>query len=119
GSLPGSFWIYLAAMGLIAIGYADYPLIAYHFSQSHTVPTTWVPVLYAVAMAAEALSSLALGRAFDRVGLLSVVVATVATAAFAPLAFLGNAPLAVLGVLMWGLGMAAQESVVKATVTLM
>ncbi|MFE3946800.1 MFS transporter [Streptomyces sp. NPDC059118] len=117
GVLPRAFWIYLAGMGLIALAYADYPLIAYHFGQKHVVPAAWVSILYAVAMAAEAVSALMLGRAFDRFGLLVVVAATVLTACYAPLVFLGNAATAVVGVMVWGLGMAAQESVVKAVIT--
>jgi hypothetical protein len=29
--LPRVFWIYLAAAALVAAGFADFPLIAYHF----------------------------------------------------------------------------------------
>ncbi len=115
--LPRVFWIYSAAMALVALGYADYPLIAYHFSADHVLAAAWIPVLYAVAMAAEAVASLVLGRAFDRFGMNTVVVTTVFTAAFAPLVFLGNAAAAVVGMVLWGLGMAAQESIVKAAVT--
>lgn len=115
--VPRSFWIYLAAMALVAAAYADYPLIAYHFGQAHVVAAFWIPVLYAVAMATEAVAALALGRLFDRIGLLTVVGATVATACYAPLVFLGGAPLAVAGMVVWGLGMAAQESIVKAAIT--
>lgn len=114
---PRAFWIYLAGMGLIAAAYADYPLIAYHFGKAHVVSTAWIPVLYAGAMATEAVAALVLGRLFDRWGLWTVVVATLLTACFPPLVFLGGAALAVLGVVLWGLGMAAQESVVKAAVT--
>lgn len=115
--LPRVFWIYSAAMALVALGYADYPLIAYHFSVAHVLASAWIPVLYAVAMASEAVASLVLGHAFDRYGMATVVVATVFTAAFAPLVFLGNASAAVIGMVLWGLGMAAQESIVKAAVT--
>jgi MFS family permease len=115
--IPTAFWIYLVAMGMIALAYADYPLIAYHFSTAHVVPTTWIPILYAAAMATEAVASLGLGRLFDRIGLLTVVLATIFTAAFAPLVFLGNAAFATIGVVCWGLGMAAQESIVKAVIT--
>jgi MFS family permease len=115
--LPRAFWIYSAAMGLVALGYADYPLIAYHFTAAHVLASAWVPVLYAVAMAAEAVASLVLGPAFDRFGMATVVAATLATAAFAPLVFLGNTTAAVLGMVLWGVGMAAQESIVKAAVT--
>lgn len=115
--IPRVFWVYLAGMGLIAAGYADFPLIAFHFGQANVVPPAWIPVLYAVAMLTEAVAALVLGRLFDRIGLVTVVGATVLTAAFAPLVFLGGAALAVLGMVLWGLGMAVQESIVKAAVT--
>jgi MFS family permease len=115
--IPRVFWLYLAAMGLIALAYADYPLIAYHLSSAHVVSTAWIPILYAGAMATEALAALALGRLFDRIGLLTVVGATVLTACFAPLVFLGGAALVAVGMVLWGLGMAAQESIVKAAIT--
>ena len=116
-SFPRVFWVYLAGMGLIAAAFADYPLIAYHFSVAHVLSTDLIPVLYAVAMGTEAIAALVLGRLFDRVGLWTVVGATVLTACFAPLVFLGTAPLAVLGMVFWGLGAAAQESIVKAAIT--
>lgn len=115
--IPGVFWIYLLGMGLVALAYADYPLIAFHFAKSHVVGTDWIPVLYAAAMATESVAALGLGWLFDRIGLRVVVLATLATAAFAPLVFLGDAGLAIAGVVLWGLGMAAQESIVKAAVT--
>lgn len=115
--LPRVFWVYCTAMALIALGYADYPLIAFHFSAAHVLAAAWIPVLYAVAMAAEAVAALALGAAFDRFGMATVMIATVATAAVAPLVFLGGAAAATVGMVLWGVGMAAQESVVKAAVT--
>jgi MFS family permease len=115
--IPRVYWVYLAGMGLIALGYADFPLIAYHFAKASVVPTAWIPILYALAMATEAVAALALGRLFDRVGLLTVAAATLLTALFAPLVFLGGAVLAGVGMVLWGLGMAAQESIVKAAIT--
>ncbi|MFB7738015.1 MFS transporter [Streptomyces sp. NPDC056112] len=114
---PRAFWIYLAGMGLIAAAYTDYPLIAYHFGRAHVVATPWIPVLYAGAMASEAVAALVLGRSFDRWGLRTVVGATLLTACFPPLVFLGNAVPAVIGVVLWGPGAAVQESVVRAAVT--
>jgi hypothetical protein len=68
-------------------------------------------------MATEAVAALVLGRLFDRIGLLTVAGATALTAYFAPLVFLGGAALVAVGVVLWGLGMAAQESIVKAAIT--
>lgn len=114
---PSRFWVYALAMGLVALGYADFPLIAFHLGTAHVVAGDLIPVLYAGAMAAEAVAALVLGRLFDRFGMLAVVGATAVTAAFAPLVFLGDAALAVLGLLCWGLGAAVQESIVRAAVT--
>jgi hypothetical protein len=35
--LPGVFWIYLAGAALVALGFADFPIIAYHFQRSGIV----------------------------------------------------------------------------------
>jgi MFS family permease len=104
-------------MGLVGLGYADYPLIAFRLDTDHVVGLDLIPVLYAAAMAAEALAALALGRLFDRYGMPTLVGATLLTATFGPLVFLGTDPLVILGVVCWGIGMAAQESIVKAVVT--
>ncbi len=46
-TLPHAFWLYAASAGLVAFGFADWPLIAYHFAQGKTVTPALVPVLYA------------------------------------------------------------------------
>jgi hypothetical protein len=51
--LPRLLWIYLADAALVAAGFADYPLIAYHFSKTYVVPTDWIAIFYAVAMAGD------------------------------------------------------------------
>ncbi|MBL8659751.1 MAG: MFS transporter [Rhodospirillales bacterium] len=117
--LPPVFWVYMLAVAFVAAGYADYALIAFHFDKSGAAPTVWIPVLYAIAMATDAVAALALGRAYDRVGLWAMVAATVASAASAPLVFLGDLRLAAAGMALWGLGMGAQESVMRAAVAAM
>jgi MFS family permease len=113
---PKVYWLYLAAVALIAAGYADYPLIAYHFGKVSSVPRDWIPVFYAVAMGVDALAALVFGRLFDRVGLAVMIAAVVLSALFAPLVFLGGFGLALLGVALWGIGMGAQESIMRAAI---
>jgi MFS family permease len=117
--LPSSFWVYLAAVALIAAGYADFPLIAYHFGKAEVIAPAWIPVLYAVAMATDAIAALGLGRMFDRIGLATMVLATLGSLLAAPLAFLGGPTAAVLGMALWGIGMGAQESVMRAAIAQM
>jgi MFS family permease len=114
--LPRVFWIYLAGAALVAAGFADYPVIAFHFQQARTVPAVAVPVLYAVAMAVSGTGSLVFGRLFDRAGLGILVPLTVVAAAYAPLVFLGGFWAALVGVALWGLGMGVQESIIPAAV---
>ena len=115
GLAPG-FWVYLAAVALIAAGYADFPLIAYHFGRAEVMPAAWIPILYAIAMAVDGAAGLALGSLFDRIGIRAMVVATALSAAAAPLVFLGGFGLAVAGMACWGIGTGAQELVMRATI---
>jgi MFS family permease len=116
---PRVFWLYLAAVALIAAGYADFPLIAYHFQKGGGISAAWIPVFYSLAMGTDAVAALILGRLFDRIGLRVLVVVSLLSAAFAPLVFLGGFHMALLGMALWGVGMGAQESVVRAAVAQM
>jgi len=108
------YWLYVAAVGLVGAGYADFPLIAYHFGKAAVAPVTWIPIFYAVAMAVDAVAALLLGRLFDRIGMPVILAAVMLSAFFAPLVFLGGFPLALVGMVLWGIGMGAQESIIKA-----
>jgi len=115
--LPRIFWVYLLGAALVAAGFADYSLIAYHFSRAGTVPSNWIAIFYAVAMGVSGTGSLALGRLFDRFGFRVLVVLTLVSALFAPLVFLGGFWPALLGAAIWGLGMGVHESIIPAAVT--
>ena len=110
------FWLYLAGVGLIAAGFADFPLIAFHFGQAKTVPEVWIPTFYAVAMGTDAVAAPVFGRLYDRLGFRTLILATLLSALCAPLVFLGNFWEALLGVTVWGIGMGAQESIMRAAV---
>lgn len=110
------YWVYLAGAALVAAGFADYPLIAYHFSRAGSVPGEYPAIFYAVAMAVSGAGSLVFGRLFDRHGFSVLIVLTIAGALFAPLVFLGNFWLALAGAAIWGLGMGVHESIVPAAV---
>ncbi len=113
---PRAFWLYLVAAALVAAGYADFPLIAYHFGKTSVVPAGWIPVFYAAAMGVDALAALAFGRCFDRFGLATLIVAVLCSAFFAPLVFLGGFYPALGGMALWGIGMGAQESILRAAI---
>jgi MFS family permease len=114
--LPRVFWIYLIGAVLVAAGFADFPLIAYHFAHVSTVPPVLIPVFYSVAMGVSGLGSLIFGRLFDRFGISVLVPLTLLSALFAPLVFLGGFWVALVGVALWGLGIGVHESIIPAAV---
>src|SRR4030043_431028 len=113
---PRIFWLYLAAVSLVAAGYVDFPLISFHFEKLSVVSKVWIPLFYAVAMGVDALAALLFGRLFDRIGLSILIVVSFLSSLFAPLVFLGGFNLALAGMALWGVGMGAQESIMRAAI---
>jgi MFS family permease len=114
--LPRSFWIYLGGAALVAAGFADYPLIAFHFGRSDTMPSQSIAVFYSVAMAVSGTGSLVFGRLFDRWGFGVLIALTVVSALVAPLVFLGGFWVALIGVAIWGVSIGVHESIIPAAV---
>lgn len=119
GGFGTGFWTYMTAVACIAAGYVDFALVAFHWGRTGAVEAPLIPVLYAIAMAADAVAALCLGWLFDRIGVRSMIPATLLSLLAAPLAFLGGFWWAAVGMVCWGVGMGAQESVMRAVVATM
>ena len=127
--LNTKFVLYLAGISLFAFGFIDYSLILMHISRTHAalssslsevgsfVNSGTLPLLYAGAMLVDAASAMVFGLMFDKKGVRALILSTALSAPFALLIFGGTSNLALLvGIAMWGIGMGAQESVLKAAV---
>jgi MFS family permease len=115
-ALSRTYWLYAASAALVAFGFADYSLIAYHFAQAHIVTNTAIPILYSVAMATSGAGALVFGIGFDRYGFAIFPPAIFAAALTAPLAFLGGHDMAIAGAALWGVALGAQNSLLTAGV---
>jgi MFS family permease len=120
-SFPRLYRIYVTGVMFVAAGFADYPLIAYHFHQARVVSADLVPVLYAVAMATDAAAALIFGALFDKIGSKTMVIGVALSLFFAPLVFgfrggTAGVVAAFVGMALWGIGMGAHESVMSAIV---
>lgn len=115
-SLPRAFWLYAASAALVAFGFADYSLIAFHFTQTQTVSHPIVPVFYAAAMGTSGAGSLIFGRWFDKRGLGVLVPGLIVAVFIAPLVFLGGFTLALIGTLAWGLSLGIHDAIMNAAV---
>lgn len=111
--LGRTYWWYLGAAACIAAGFADFSLIGYHLQKGDVVATSLIPVFYAVAMGVGAIGALVLGRLFDKHGIKVILASFLLSAFFAPLVFLDKGAWVLLGMILWGIGMAAQETIIK------
>jgi MFS family permease len=114
--LPRAFWIYMAAAGLLAAGFVDFPLIAFHFSKTSLATPAEIPVFYSAAMGVEAITALVFGKLFDRVGMPALILGVLFSAASGPLVFFGSFYAALGGMALWGAGMGAQQSLLRAKI---
>ncbi len=110
------FWLYLVAIACTALGFSDYPLAAFHMKTTGIMADKWIPLIYAGAMGIDALSALFFGRWYDRKGIGVLVIAIAVSAWSAPLVFLSGPVLLIVGIVLWGIGMGAQESIIRAVV---
>ncbi len=109
-----TFRVYTLAASLMGAGFVDFALAAFHLTRAGVVPPAGIALLYALAMAAEGIAALVLGRLADRIGS-AVAPAGIALAALAtPLLFLGGAGSAVIGAALWGIGTATQDTLFHA-----
>lgn len=126
------FILYIAGISLFAFGFIDYSLIIMHVSKVYTnlsahlaetssvVNSGTLPLLYAGAMLVDAVAALIFGLMYDKNGVRALAISTVISAPFAIFVFGTNSvPALLFGIALWGVGMGAQESILKAAVTKM
>ena len=126
------FIFYIAGISLFAFGFIDYSIIIMHVSKTYTaiagdlaetgslVTEGTIPLLYAGAMLVDAAAALIFGLMYDKKGVRVLIIASIISAPFAVFVFGSNSvPLLLIGIALWGVGMGAQESILKAAVTSM
>lgn len=114
--LPAVFHRFSLAAALTTAGLMTFGVISFHLVDVGLLSLAMVPVVYAMAMAVEAVAALVTGDLFDRWGphvLLSVPV-LVALVPFS--VFSDRLGVVLLGVAIWGAATGVQDSTVKAYV---
>lgn len=124
--MKDSFIFYIIGISLFSFGFIDYSLIIMHVSKNLNALTNGVglinmetiPLIYAGAMLVDAISALIFGIMYDKNGVKALVVSTIISAPFSLFVFgFNNIYAVLLGIALWGMGMGAQESILKAAVT--
>ena len=111
-----AFWLYMIAAACFGAGLMSFEFISIHLASHHTVTEHWIPAFLGISTGFGVLANLALGRLYDRAAIPTVVGAVFVSALFSPFVFLGGFGLALLGMLLWGVGYAVQDTLFKALV---
>jgi MFS family permease len=111
-----SYWLFMVAAACFGAGLMSFEFISFHLSSRGTVTAHWIPIVLAMSTLAGVFASLLLGRLYDRFGLPVILVAIVIASLFSPLVFFGRFSLALVGLLLWGIGYATQDTLLKALV---
>lgn len=111
-----AFWIYMVAAACFGAGLMSFEFISFHLAIHRTVSLQWIPLFLGISTGFGVLANLALGRLYDRAAMSTVVGAVFVSALFSPLVFLGGFGVALVGMLLWGIGYATQDTLFKAVV---
>ena len=113
-----SFALFMASICFFTFGFADFTLITLHAANTGAFPESTLSLLYAAAMAVDAFAALFFGWLFDRIGLKALIISTLCSTFFSCFIFMtGNARIIGIGIILWGIGIGAQESIMKAAVS--
>lgn len=117
-SFQKSFVLYMVAICLFAFGFADFTIITFHVARVNVFDISNLSLLYALAMAVDAIAALFFGWLFDKVGLKALMLSTFLSAFFSAFIFLTESKsMIITGIVLWGIGMGTQESIMKAEVS--
>jgi hypothetical protein len=95
---------------LLACGFVDFPLLAYHFQKTGLLGKETIPLLYAAAMGVNGITAVIFGRLFDRFGVFVLAAGILVSLLALPLGFLGGHAAAFAAVGCWGTGLGAQDA---------
>jgi MFS family permease len=115
-TLSAQFYAFATSCALGTLGLMTFGVISFHLVGAGLVATAVVPLIYAAAMATEAVAALVTGFAYDRWGAAVLYTLPVTIIAVPALALANTLTVVLAGVLLWGAVTGVQDSTVKALV---
>jgi MFS family permease len=115
-ALPAHFYAFALSCALGTLGLMTFGVISYHLVEAGLVAAAVVPLLYAAAMATEAVAALVTGVAYDRWGAPLLFTLPALVVLVPVLALADTLTLVLAGVVIWGVVTGVQDSTVKALV---
>lgn len=116
-SLDSNLWIYTLAMSFLMFSLIPWSIVAYHAKFFLNIQDYIIALLYLVAMAADALSSIPLGIIYDRINLFIIIpfpfISFISTYLFFTM---GSLLYLIFASICWGLVICFSEGVMRAII---
>jgi MFS family permease len=118
-----TFWLYCIFTFVTTLGFLNFAIIGYHLKAQEIVTDAQIPLMYALAMAVDAVIGLFIGKWYDRLkvkhnsesaGLLLLIALPLLTAPIPLFSLSPTLPLILAGVMLWGIVMGTHETIMKA-----
>jgi predicted MFS family arabinose efflux permease len=118
-----TFWLYCIFTFVTTLGFLNFAIIGYHLKANNIVTDAQIPLLYALAMAVDAVIGLVIGKWYDRLkikfdndhaGLLMLIMLPVLTAPLPLFTLSYHLGFIITGVVLWGIVMGTHETIMKA-----
>lgn len=119
------FWYYSAFTFFAAFGLVNFGIIGYHLKVQNVVDDKWIPILYAGAMAIDALIAILIGKSYDRLkvktnkktgGILILLIIPLFTLLLPTLTLTYSITLLIIGMVLMGIILGAHETVMKSAI---
>lgn len=121
--LMRTFWLYCFFTFVTTLGFLNFAIIGFHLKVNNIVTDAQIPLMYALAMAVDAVIGLAIGKWYDWIkirlnnehaGLLLLIMLPLLTAPLPLLTLSGHLTMIISGVVLWGVVMGTHETIMKA-----
>jgi hypothetical protein len=118
-----TFWLYCIFTFVTTLGFLNFAIIGYHLKAHSIVSDAQIPLLYALAMAVDAVIGLIIGKWYDRIkirfdnehaGLLLLIILPLFTALLPLFTLSLHIGLIITGIVLWGVVMGTHETIMKA-----
>ncbi|HNX68285.1 MAG TPA: MFS transporter [Candidatus Omnitrophota bacterium] len=123
--LPRIFWLYAGFSFFATMGFVNFVLMAYHFKAKHVLSDVQIPLFYAMAMGVDGAAALVIGKIYDRMkekqkhewaGIGTLLIIPLLSVVIPFLSFTTTPWIVILSILIWGVVMAAHETIIKSAI---
>lgn len=113
--LSKAFWLYTISLSLVSLGFIHWVNISYYL-RTEGFPDYLIATMYVVAMLIDGLLAFPIGVLYDRVGLVSLLIAPILSALVVPMLITNVFALIIVSSVFWGAVMGIYESITRAAI---